>query len=75
MKIKQIKQKNTDSSLKEDLKEDSLDDLDCFGEFDKNERICVKYCGVSIRCAIEKIHNPKIDILDHIMELEFCHPQ
>ncbi|MFO7751293.1 MAG: hypothetical protein R6V54_14485 [Desulfobacteraceae bacterium] len=57
------------------LKADAMDDLDCFGEFDKHDRICSRHCGVSIRCAIETNENPKVDILDHIMEMEFCRLQ
>lgn len=66
LKIDQIHHKDKKHGLREDV----IDELDCFGEFDKNDRICTKYCGVSIRCAIERTENPKMDILDHIMEMD-----
>jgi len=67
LKIDQIHPKDKKHGLREDV----IDELDCFGEFDKNDRICTKYCGVSIRCAIERTQNPKVDILDHILEMDF----
>lgn len=28
--------------------------LNCFGEFDGNDAVCLKYCALSINCAIAK---------------------
>ncbi|MEA2059381.1 MAG: hypothetical protein U9P10_02435 [Thermodesulfobacteriota bacterium] len=67
LKIDQIHPKDKKHGLKEDV----IDELDCFGEFDKNDRICTRYCGVSIMCAIERTQNPKMDIFDHIVEMDF----
>jgi len=50
---------------------DSIDEPDCFGEFSKKDKLCVKYCAMSIRCALETGKNPKTDILDQIMSMEF----
>ena len=47
--------------------EDSVDNLECFGEFCKEDRMCTKYCAYSIRCAVEQSQNPKIDIFDHLL--------
>ena len=67
MKYEQIDQIVPDISLREDAK----DNLDCFGEFSKNDKICTNYCSFSIRCAIELAQNPRIDILDHLLTLDF----
>ncbi|KJR43071.1 hypothetical protein MCHI_001032 [Candidatus Magnetoovum chiemensis] len=51
--------------------EDSRDSLDCFGEFNKHNIICMKYCAESISCAIEHSLHPEFDILDHILTMDF----
>jgi hypothetical protein len=28
--------------------------LNCFGEFDRNDKICLKVCALNINCAIAK---------------------
>ena len=34
------------------LKEEELDGrMDCFGNFDAFDEICLKYCGLNISCA------------------------
>lgn len=53
------------------LLDDSRDNLECFGEYSKHDKICTEYCGASIRCAIEHQQNPRIDILDHLLTLDF----
>lgn len=50
---------------------DSLDTPDCFGEFEKDDKICFNYCSVPLKCLAEKINNPKIDILDRLINLEY----
>ncbi len=50
---------------------DSLDVPDCFGEFDKTDKICSDFCSVPLKCTAEKITNPKIDILDKLINLEY----
>ena len=67
MELKQIKQ----NIAHEFLQDDSNDELDCFGEFNKYNKVCTKYCSTSIKCVIEKSQNPKIDILEHILNLNF----
>lgn len=51
--------------------EDSRDDLDCFGEFSKEDKVCTTYCSCSICCAIEQSQNPRFDVLDHILTMDF----
>ncbi len=51
--------------------DDSLDIPDCFGEFDKTDKVCFEHCTVSLKCITEKNFNPKIDILDRLINLEY----
>ncbi|MBF0111758.1 MAG: hypothetical protein HQK64_08775 [Desulfamplus sp.] len=53
-----------------ELIEDSRDILDCFGEFNKNNIICTKFCSDSISCAIEHGQNPNFDILEQILTMD-----
>jgi len=53
------------------MKEDSEDELECYGEFSQKDIICTKYCSASIRCAIEHNRNPKLDIFEHLLNLDF----
>ena len=52
----------------EDIKEDSLDIPDCFGEFDKHSRVCFDFCAISIKCAVMQTRHPKIDILEKLLD-------
>ncbi len=63
MEIKQLGQILNDNLIKID----SLDIPDCFGEFNKKNRLCSKYCSISIRCCIMHNQNPKIDILEKLL--------
>jgi len=51
----------------ENIKEDSMDVPDCFGEFDKTCRLCFNYCAISIKCCVMQSRHPKIDILDKLL--------
>ena len=66
MTNKQINNINIKKSLS-----DTSDTPDCFGEFDKSDKVCFKHCSVSLKCTVEKINNPKIDILDKLINLEY----
>ena len=66
MNIKQINNLYIKNSLN-----DTSDTPDCFGEFDKSDKVCFKHCSVSLKCTAEKIINPKIDILDKLINLEY----
>ena len=69
MKLIEIDEIETDNSAMED----AVDDLECFGEFSRDDKICTTYCSCSIQCAIEQSHNPRVDFLDHILTLDFYH--
>ncbi len=49
------------------VKLDSLDMPDCFGEFDKENRLCFRYCAISIKCCVMQTRNPKVDILEKLL--------
>lgn len=48
-------------------KKDAMDIPDCFGEFNKKNKLCSTYCSISIRCCIVQNKNPKIDILEKLL--------
>ena len=48
-------------------KKDSVDMPDCFGEFNKENRLCSEYCAISIKCCIQYSKSPKIDILEKLL--------
>ncbi len=67
MKFKRLE----DMFIDDDLKEDSRDQLDCFGEFNCTDRLCTCYCADCISCAIEHSQNPSIDLYEHILAMDF----
>ena len=48
-------------------KKDSIDMPDCFGEYNKKNKLCSTYCSISIRCCVMHANNPKIDILEKLL--------
>ncbi len=50
-----------------DGKKDSIDVPDCFGEYNKKNKLCSTYCSISIRCCVMQAKNPKIDILEKLL--------
>ncbi len=57
-----------DQMLEENrVKKDSLDMPDCFGEFDKENRLCFRYCAISIKCCVMQTKHPKVDILEKLL--------
>jgi hypothetical protein len=63
MERKELNQILVDSSIKKD----SIDIPDCFGEYNKKNRLCSTYCSISIRCCILQNKHPKIDILEKLL--------
>jgi len=49
------------------IKRDSMDIPDCFGEYDKENKLCIKYCAISIKCCVMHIRHPKVDILEKLL--------
>ncbi|WP_022668318.1 hypothetical protein [Desulfospira joergensenii] len=48
-------------------KKDSIDTPECFGDYDKQSKLCSTYCAISIKCCILHARNPKIDILEKLL--------
>jgi hypothetical protein len=46
------------------------DDLGCLREFNAEDRMCLKFCALSLRCAIESNHHIRAEIMDELMYLE-----
>lgn len=63
MEIKQLDQIFVNKSLKKD----SIDIPDCYGEFNKKNKLCSTYCSISIKCCILQNKHPKIDILEKLL--------
>lgn len=63
MEIKQLDQIFSNNAIKKD----SIDIPDCFGDFNKKNKLCSKYCSISIRCCVLSNKNPKIDILEKLL--------
>jgi hypothetical protein len=46
---------------------DSIDTPDCYGEYNKNNKLCSTYCSISIRCCVMRANHPKVDILEKLL--------
>jgi hypothetical protein len=44
--------------------------LDCFGDFNKSDRLCSKYCILRLRCAIEQEQNLRSALLEELVASE-----
>lgn len=44
--------------------------MDCFGDYNKSNSLCSKYCAIRLRCAIEQNNNMRIEILEELMASE-----
>jgi hypothetical protein len=55
--------------MKEKINEIAFSDihLGCFGSFRISDKICRKFCILSLRCAIEKDQNFRLEILDDLL--------
>lgn len=63
MEIKHLNQAIVNNAFKKD----AIDIPDCFGKFNKKNKLCAKYCFISIKCCIIHHKNPKIDILEKLL--------
>jgi hypothetical protein len=56
--------KNNNSGL-------DLDDyLGCFGNFNRRNPVCKKFCAVNLRCAIERDQNVRIELIEDLVAAE-----
>lgn len=53
--------------LNQSPKKDSVDFPDCYGEYNKENKLCAEYCAISIKCCILFGKQPKIDILEKLL--------
>jgi hypothetical protein len=61
--------KNKKNTAAKDTK-DKNDYLGCLGEFNAEDRICLKYCAISLRCAIESNIYLQSEILEEMYSTE-----
>ena len=45
------------------------DRVDCFGNFNPDDIICLKWCQLSIRCAILRNRDEQFDIIEGLVSL------
>jgi hypothetical protein len=49
----------------------SLDDyVGCFGNFNRKNVICKRYCALNLRCAIENEQNVRMELLEDLVASE-----
>ena len=48
----------------------STDHLGCFGNFNIEDAICKKFCILSLRCAIERENNARMEILEDMLSYD-----
>ena len=48
----------------------SNESLDCFGDFNKNDRLCARHCILRLRCAIEQEQNLRSALIEEMIASE-----
>jgi hypothetical protein len=41
--------------------------LGCFGCFNAEDKVCLRHCSLSLRCAIEKDEQMRMELLEEII--------
>ena len=54
----------------EKKKMNAKDHLGCFGNFNVEDNICRKFCVLSLRCAIERENNARMEILEDMLSYD-----
>ncbi|MFP4305785.1 MAG: hypothetical protein ACLFRG_01300 [Desulfococcaceae bacterium] len=44
--------------------------LGCFGEFNREDAICRRFCSLSLRCCIEREQNEQMELLEDMITSE-----
>ena len=44
--------------------------VDCFGDFNKKDRLCTRYCILRLRCAIEQEQNLRSALFEELAASE-----
>ena len=47
-----------------------IEQLDCFGDYNRVNPLCVKHCALRLRCVIEQEHYLKTELLSELAEAE-----
>ena len=45
----------------------AFDGSDCMGTYTKEDRQCAEYCVLRLRCAIEKEHNLRLELIEDLV--------
>lgn len=62
-----IKELDTILMERRSPKLDALDSPDCFGDYNKENRLCTEHCAISIKCCIHQVKHPKVDLLERLL--------
>mgnify|MGYP006271350663 CR=1 FL=1 len=46
------------------------DHLGCFGDFNREDTICRRFCSLRLRCAIERDQNEQMELLEEMISSE-----
>jgi hypothetical protein len=52
--------------------EDLEDRIDCFGEFDRADSVCLAHCSLNIECAAARERYQNLQLLDESLEALGC---
>lgn len=52
--------------------EDLEDRIDCFGEFDRSDSVCLAHCSLNIECAAARERYQNLQMLDDSLEALVC---
>jgi hypothetical protein len=44
--------------------------LNCFGEFDVEDLVCKKMCGLRLRCAVDSEEKSRMEVLDDLFHAD-----
>lgn len=48
----------------------TIEQAECFGDYDRNNPLCSNYCVLRIRCAIEQDNNMRNELLEELFASE-----
>jgi hypothetical protein len=48
----------------------TIEQSECFGDYDKNNPLCSNYCALRLRCAIEQDNDMRSELLDELFASE-----
>lgn len=48
----------------------TIEQAECFGDYDKNNPLCSNHCALRLRCAIEQDNNMRSELLEELIDSE-----